>query len=65
MTLYLVEKALKIKIPLKIWQQDSEKLFEPLFNRDKIGDKPIMSVEVDRVKNSDINHRERHTIKMT
>ena len=29
-----------------------------------MGDRPIMNVEVDREKNSDINHRGRHVIKM-
>ena len=32
--LYLVEKALKIKIPLKILKQDFEESLDPLFNRD-------------------------------
>ena len=36
MSLYLVEKALKIKIPLQILQQDSGELLHPLFNEDKI-----------------------------
>ena len=64
MNLYLEKKALKIKIPLKIQKQDSKKLLDPLFNRDNIGDKPIMSVEVDREDDLDINHRVRHIIKM-
>ena len=64
MNLYLVEKALKIEIPLKTWQKYFEKLLDPLLNRDKIGDRPIMSAEVDREENLDINHRARHVIKM-
>lgn len=38
MTLYLVEKALNIKIPLEILQQDLAELLGPLFNKDKIGE---------------------------
>ena len=51
MTLYLVEKALKITIPLKIWKQYFDKLLDPLFNKDRIGERPIMSVEVDMEEN--------------
>ena len=65
MTLYLVKRALKIKITLKIVQQYLEELFDPLFNRDRIGDMPIMNDEVDKEENSDINHRARHVIKST
>ena len=65
MNLYLVEKALKIKILLKIWQQDFEELLDPLFNRDKIGEWPIMNTEVDREDNFDTNHSVRHIIKLT
>ena len=36
-----------------------------MFNKDKIGDLPIMNVEVDKEENSDINHRARHVIKLT
>lgn len=64
MTLYLVEKAIKINIPLNILQQDSKESLDPLFNKDKIGERPIMNVEVDREDNSDINHRVRHIIKL-
>lgn len=38
MTLYLVEKALKIKFLLQILQQDSRELLDPLFSADKIGE---------------------------
>ena len=48
MTLYLVESSLKVNIPLKIVQQDTEDIFDPLFNRDKIGDWHIMNVEIDK-----------------
>lgn len=36
-----------------------------MFNTDKIGERPIMNVEVDREEGDDINHRERHVIRMT
>ena len=65
MTLYMAEKALKIKIPLKILQWDFENFLDPLFNRDKSGNRPIMNHEFDREENSNINHRARHVIKMT
>ena len=65
MTLSLVEKALKIKISLKIVQQDIEEFLDPLFNMDKIGEQPIVNVEIDREENLDINHRARHVIKLT
>ena len=35
-TLYLADKALKIKIPLKILQQDLGEPLDPLFNANKI-----------------------------
>lgn len=64
MNLYLEERALKMKISLKIMKQDIEDLLDPLFNRDKIGDRPIMNAEVDKEENVEINHRERHIIKL-
>lgn len=65
MTLYLVESVLKVKIPLNIVQKYTEDLLDSLFIRDKIGDRPIMNVEIDKEENSNINHRERHIIKLT
>jgi hypothetical protein len=65
MTLYLAKISLKVKVPLKIVQKDMEDLPDPLFNKDKIGDRPIMNVEVDKEENANINHRERHVIKLT
>ena len=38
MTLYLAEKGLQLNIPEEIRQQDSNKLVDPLFNLDKIGE---------------------------
>ena len=65
MNLYLVEKALKIKIPLQILQQNLGELLDPMFSENKIGEWPIMNVKVDREENNDINHQARHIIKMT
>lgn len=62
MTLYLVGSALKRKVPLKIVQQDPEEVLDPLYNRDKIHDRPIMNAEIDREENADINHKVRHVI---
>ena len=56
MTLYLVEKALHLNIPDEIRQQDSKELLDPLFNADKIGERPILNAEVDREEGDDINH---------
>ena len=38
MTLYLERSSLKINIPLKVVQQDTEDFLYPLYNRDKICD---------------------------
>ena len=56
MTLYLVEKALHLTIPDEIRRQDSKELLDPLFNADKVGERPILNVEVDREEGDDINH---------
>ena len=64
MTLYLVERDLKIKILLTIFQQDLEELLDPLFNRENIGNMPIMNVSIDKQENSNINHRARYIIKL-
>jgi hypothetical protein len=64
MTLYLAEKTLKLNIPEEIRQQDSEELLDPLFNLDKIRERPTMNAEVDRDEGDDINHRERHVVRM-
>ena len=65
MNLYLVERALKIKISLKSVQQDIEEMLDPFFNRDRIGDRPIMNVVVDKEENVVIKYRARHVIKLT
>ena len=64
MTLYLVEKTLKLNIPEEIRQQDSKELLDPLFILDKIRERPIMNAEVDREEDDDIDHWERHVIRM-
>lgn len=56
---------MKIKVPLKVVQQDSEELLDPLFKRDKIGDRPVMNVELDKEENLDINHRAQDVINLT
>lgn len=65
MTLYLEERALHMKISLKILKQGMEEFLDKLFNRDKIGNKPIMNVEVDKEEIVEINHRERYIVKLT
>ena len=65
MTLYLVEKALNISIPKDILQQDLGELLKPLFNTDKIRERPIINTEVNREENDGINQWEGHVIKMT
>ena len=65
MTLYLAQKVLKVKILKEIPKQDSGELLDPMFNSNKIRERPIMNVEVDREEGNDINHQVRHVIKMT
>lgn len=65
MTLYLETTTLEIKVPLKIIQQDIGDVLDPLFNREKIGDRPIMNAEMDNEENSDLNHQDIHVIKLT
>ena len=64
MNLYLAEKALQLNILEEIRQQYLKDLVDLLFNTDKIGERPIMNVEVDREEADDINHRARHVNKM-
>ena len=56
MTLYLAEKALQLNIPEEIRQKDAKELLDPLFNLDKISERSIMDVKVDREEANDINH---------
>ena len=39
-------------------------LLDPLFNANKIGERPIMNDEVDKEESDDIDHRIGHIIKM-
>ena len=65
MNLYLVEKTLKLDILEKVRQRDSWELLHPLFNSNKIGERPIMNAKVDREEGDDINHQARHVVRMT
>ena len=56
MTLYLAKKVLQLNIPDEIGQQDSNELLDPLFNADKIGERPILNAKVDKEEGDDINH---------
>ena len=62
MTLYLAKMALHLTIPNDVRLQDSSELLDPLFNTDKVSERPILNVEVDREEGYDINHRVRHVI---
>ena len=64
MTLYLVEMTLNLTIPNEIGLQDSQELLDPLFNPNKVGERPILNVEVDRKEGDDINHQVRHVIRV-
>ena len=44
MTLYMDEKALKVYILEEILKQDLGDILDPLFNANKIGERPIMNV---------------------
>ena len=56
MTLYLAKKALHLTIPDEIRLQDSKELLDPLFNADKVGERPILNAEVEQEEGDDINH---------
>ena len=62
MTFYLAKKALHLTILDEIRLQDSKELLDPLFNTDKVGERPILNVEVDREEGADIDHQVRHAI---
>ena len=46
-------------------QQDTGHALDPLVNRDKISDQPIMNVEINKEENSNINHKAKHITKLT
>ena len=62
MTLYFIGNALKIKVPLKVVQQDTVEVLDPLYNKDKIYNRLVMNAKIDREENVDINHRARYII---
>lgn len=62
MNLYLAGSPLKIKVPLKAVQQDTQDVLDPLYIRDKIYDRPIMNAVINGDENVDINHKARHII---
>ena len=60
--MYLAEMTLHYTIPDEIRLQDSQEILDPLFNTDKVGERPILNAEIDREEGDDINHRARHVI---
>ena len=56
MTLSLAKMALHLTIPAEIRLQDSQELLDPLFNVDKVGERPILNAKVDREEGDGINH---------
>ena len=65
MTLYLVEKALKMKIPLKVVKKDTKDVSNPLYNMDKIYDRSIMNAKIGKDDYADINDRALHIVQLT
>lgn len=53
-----------MKISLKAIKKDTKDILDPLYNWDKTYDKPIMNVEIGRDENIDINHIDKHIIKL-
>lgn len=62
MSLHLVENVRKIKIPLKAIDKDVLEVMDPLYDREKIYDKPIMNVEIGCKENYDIDHQARDVV---
>lgn len=65
MTLHLVEKVLNMEISLKALEKDVTNIMDPLYNRDKIYDRPIMNDEIGCEENDDIDHRGRQAVEHT
>jgi hypothetical protein len=65
MGLTMAEKVLKIQIPYSVVQRDTPDILDPLYNIDKIYERPVVNAEVDKSKNDDIMHRARHIIDLT
>lgn len=65
MTLYLAEKALKMKILLKVVEKDSKDILDSLYNQEKIYNRSIMNAEIGRDENVDIKNRACHIVQLT
>ena len=65
MTLNLEEKELKMNIPLKFVEKDMKYVLDPLYNRDKIYDRMIMNLEINKDENVDINNKAYHIVQLT
>ena len=64
MELKLVEEVLQIPLSLKIFDQDTPNILDPIYNRDKIYDRVIVNVEVATDENDDIMYMVRHVIEL-
>ena len=51
-----VEKVLNMQIPLKEWDKDTYNLLDPIYNREKIYERPIVNAKVSQEENNDIMH---------
>ena len=65
MSLHLAEKVLNMEITLKAWDKDVLKIMDPLYNKDKTYDRPIMNVEIACEENDDIDHQGIHVVELT
>ena len=65
MDLKLAEEVLQILLMLKVIDQDTLDILDPIYNIDKIYDRAIVNAEVAIRENDDIMHRERHVISLT
>ena len=54
-----------MEIPPKALEKDVFEIKDPLYNRDKIYDRPIMNVEIAHEENDDIDHQRRHVVEIT
>lgn len=46
MRVQLSEKVLNLEIPLKAWNKNAPLVLDPLYNRDKIYERPIINEEI-------------------
>ena len=56
MNVALTEKVLNLHIPLNVWEKDMLDILDPLYKKDKIYERDVVNVEVDRKENNDIIH---------